>query len=55
MRGILISIITVAAFTIIEHVFGRSASTWTAVVVLAFALGLFWGAGKDAGEREGAE
>lgn len=36
-----------AAFWIVQAIFGRVVSIWLALIVMAFCIGVFWGAGDQ--------
>jgi hypothetical protein len=53
-------IATIAVFTIVEGLFGLAASLWLGTVVLAYCIGVFWGAGdqirkQKERDRQGSE
>lgn len=44
MRDSAIIIGTIAALSIVSGLFGHMASLWVATVLLAYCIGVFWGA-----------
>ena len=52
MKDLLVPIATIAFFVVVHAIFGRTASLWAASIVLAYCIGVFWGAGDQKRKQE---
>ncbi|ALJ12625.1 hypothetical protein [Sphingopyxis macrogoltabida] len=51
MKDCAIIIGTLCALSIVSGLFGQSVSLWLASVLLAFSVGVLWGAGNEIGKQ----
>lgn len=52
MKDWLPAIAAIAVLTTVEGLFGLAASLWLGTVVLAYCIGVFWGAGDQIRKQE---